>query len=161
MKVLLQNIRSLHNVGSIFRSSDALGVSEIFLGGYTPGPYDRYGDLIKSFSKVSLGSEHTVKYSKVRNLGNFLDQCRTDGVLIIALELDVRSVDYSDFKMTNQQLDNCVLVVGNERRGLSKTILDAANVILKIPMSGSKESLNVSVAFAVAAFALRDRSRKG
>ena len=160
MKILLQNIRSVHNVGSIFRTADAVGVTEILLGGYTPGPVDRYGDTLKAFSKVSLGAEKSVKFRRVYGLGKFLEQQKALGVKIIALELDERSVDYAKFNLTSQEFGNCILILGNEKRGLSKLVLDSADAIIQIPMRGIKESLNVSVAFAVAAFALRDNGRK-
>lgn len=156
MKVLLQNIRSAHNVGSIFRTADAVGVTEIFLGGYTPSPYDRYGDANKSFVKVSLGAEEVVGFSRVWNLGKFFEQKKAEGYRFVALEITPEAIDYSKFKLTKQEFMKTILVLGNERRGISKTVLSYCDKTIKIPMSGMKESLNVSVAFGIAAFALRD-----
>ena len=156
MEVLLQNIRSLHNVGSIFRTSDAVGVTKIYLGGYTPGPFDRFGDLQKSFSKVSLGAEQTVEFERVRLLSKFLEHKKRQGCLLIALETAKDAVDYSSIKLAQKQLDNCLLILGNEKRGISKMILDAVDIVAVIGMNGTKESLNVSVAYGIAAFALRD-----
>lgn len=156
MKVLLHNIRSCHNVGSIFRTSDALGVIEIILSGYTPLPLDKYKNPNKAFVKVSLGSEKSVLYKKIYSLGKFLDQCKSDGLVIVAMELTKNSMVYTDLILTSQEFDRTILLVGNEKRGLSKAILDRADKVIMIPMKGIKESLNVSVAFAIGAFHLRD-----
>lgn len=156
MKVLLHNIRSCHNVGSIFRTSDALGVTEIIVSGYTPLPLDKYKNPNKAFVKVSLGSEKSVLYKKIYSLGKFLDQCKSEGLLIVAMELTKNSMVYTDLILTSQEFDRTILLVGNEKRGLSKAILDRADKVIMIPMKGIKESLNVSVAFAIGAFHLRD-----
>lgn len=159
MEVLLQNIRSLHNVGSIFRTSDAVGVSKIYLGGYSPSPFDRFGDIQKSFAKVALGAEKNIPFQRVRVVSKFLDQKRTEGYIIIALETAKNAVDYSEIALNYSEYDKCILILGNEKRGISKKILDLVDIIAVIPMRGFKESLNVSVAFGVAAFALRDNSK--
>jgi 23S rRNA (guanosine2251-2'-O)-methyltransferase len=156
MKVLLHNIRSCHNVGSIFRTSDALGVSEIILSGYTPLPIDKYKNPNKAFIKVSLGAESSVSYRKIYSLSKFLDQCLVDGWIIVAMELAEAAVAYTDLNLSSQQYDRTILLVGNEKRGLSKAILRRAAKIIMIPMNGKKESLNVSIAFAIGAFHLRD-----
>lgn len=156
MQVLLQNIRSLHNVGSIFRTADAVGVSKIYLGGYSPSPFDRFGDIQKSFAKVALGSEKNIDFERVRVVGKFLEQKRLEGYKIIALETSKEAVDYSKIGLSYAEYNKCILILGNEKRGISKRTLELADIIAVIPMKGVKESLNVSVAFGVAAFALRD-----
>jgi tRNA G18 (ribose-2'-O)-methylase SpoU len=158
MKVLLQNIRSCHNVGSVFRTADAVGVDEILLGGYTPNPIDKYKDYNKGIAKVALGAEKSVKFRRVHRPGNFLDQEKARGKKIIALEIIDSAINYSQFKLNKGELSNVILLLGNEKRGLSKQVLEKVDVILKIPMLGLKESLNVSVAFAIVAFYLRDNA---
>lgn len=160
MQVLLQNIRSSHNVGSIFRTSDAVGVSKIYLGGYTPLPVDRYGDKNKELCKVALGAEETIEYARVFKVGKFLDEKIEQGFQIFGLEINEMAVDYSEVVLTKQEFEKCLLILGNEKTGLSRAVMNKCTKIIKIPMTGVKESLNVSVAFGVAAFALRDNFRK-
>lgn len=151
--ILLYNIRSVHNVGSIFRTADALSVSKIFLSGFTPAPVDRFGNPRKDFSKVSLGAEKTVPWEYHKTPNAIINRLKKEGVQIIAIEQDARSVDYRTVSVKSP----AAFLVGNEVRGLSKNLLDRADVIAEIPMSGKKESLNVSVSFAVAVFRILDR----
>src|SRR3989344_3610137 len=148
--VMLHNIRSAHNVGSIFRTADAVGVSTIFLCGLTPSPIDRFGRLRPDIVKVALGAERTVKWSYEKNSLRTLRTLKKEGFQIIALEQAVGSMDYRKIKPARKFL----LIVGNEVSGLPKEILRNADVITEIPMSGRKESLNVSVAFGIALFQL-------
>jgi len=151
MEVILDNIRSLHNVGSIFRTSDSLGIKKIYLCGYTPSPYDRGGALRPQFSKVALGAEENVEWERCAQTWRQIEKLKKEGKKIYAIEQDRRSIPYYKQKSNKKT----VLVLGNEVDGLSKSILDRADRILEIPMSGVKESLNVSVSFGVVAYALR------
>lgn len=158
MMVVINNVRSAHNVGSIFRTTDALGDSEISLCGYTPAPLGKFCMPCKPLVKVSLGAEHTVRWEKFRSIGMCIKKLRSTGYKIYALETGNRSVPYFRFKFTSLELANIALIVGNERRGLSKSVLDKVDGIVSIPMHGSKESLNVAIAFSIAAFGWRDCS---
>jgi 23S rRNA (guanosine2251-2'-O)-methyltransferase len=148
----------VHNVGSIFRTADAAGVSEIILSGYTPAPIDRFNRVRSDFIKVSLGAEHTVPWSYVQTLGSTLTKLKRKNYLLVAIEQDAQSQNLFDWKATrkNQEL---VLIVGNEVRGISKALLKKCDAILEIPMRGKKESLNVSVAAGVALFTLLQNNR--
>lgn len=149
--LILHNIRSIHNVGSIFRTADACGVDKIFLTGYTPIPVDRFGRDVKALSKVSLGAEKTVPWEKFSNIKKLIEKLQKEGVSIVALEQDDRSVNYKKFKPKFP----LALIVGNEVRGISKDILSLCDSIIEIPMRGEKESLNVSVATGIALFSIK------
>ncbi len=155
--VILHNIRSVHNVGSIFRTADAVGVSHIILSGYTPRPLDRFGRERKDFGKVSLGAEHTIFWSYTTDLAKKLDQLKRKGLIILAIEQDSRSVSLFDWKHPSSK--PLAFLFGNEVRGLSRQLLGRADTILEIPLYGSKESLNVSVAAGIALFTvLKDKT---
>ena len=161
MLVVIHNIRSAHNVGSIFRTADAAGCTKIYLCGVTPAPIDRFGRENTRLTKVSLGAEKYVSWKQVPSTGPLLDELRAAKHLILAIEQSLSSVSLYDFRLKTRELRRAVLVVGNERRGLSLGILMRANTIIEIPMSGRKESLNVSVAFGIAIFELlRPRRRR-
>lgn len=148
LALVLHNIRSVYNVGSIFRTADAVGVEKIFLTGYTPAPVDRFGRERKDFKKVSLGAEQTVAWEQVKTLAAVVKRLKRDGYTIAAVEQDKNSTPLFDYKSP----EKLVLVFGNEVRGLSKSTLTQCDVILEIPMRGKKESLNVSVAAGVSVF---------
>ncbi len=150
--VLLNNIRSSHNVGSIFRTADAAGVERIYLCGITPGPRDKYGRENKKLTKVSLGAEYDVPYEHCKSADVLIGRLKKDGYKILALEQSKNSVNLFKFKAAKKQ--KYALVLGEETKGLPASILKKADKILEIPQKGKKESLNVSVAFGVAVFNL-------
>jgi tRNA G18 (ribose-2'-O)-methylase SpoU len=149
VQLILHNIRSVYNVGSIFRTADAAGIEKIFLTGYTPAPTDRFGRERSDFSKVSLGAEKTVAREQIKNVYGAIKKLKEEGYTIAAIEQAPNSTSLFDFKATDKKL---ALVLGNEVRGLSKAILAKCDVVLEIPMRGKKESLNVSVAAGIAMF---------
>jgi len=151
MVVILDNIRSLHNVGSIFRTSDAVGVEKLYLCGITPTPLDRLGRVRPSFLKVDLGAHENVLWEKRSSTWRTIDKLKSEGYKIYAIEQDKKSVPYSKIKAGKK----VALVVGHEIRGLPESVLTRADKVLEIPMSGIKESLNVSVAFGIVAYSLR------
>ena len=146
--VLLHNIRSTHNVGSIFRTADSAGVSKIYLSGYTPTPIDKFGRLRKDVAKVSLGAEKSIEWEYAKNPLNLIKKLKKDSYQIIGLEQSANSVDYKKVKVKYPSL----FIVGNEVDGIESKILSKCDVIAEISMKGEKESLNVSVAFGVAIF---------
>lgn len=146
--VFLHNIRSAHNVGSIFRTSDALGVDEIYISGYTPSPKDRFGRWRPDIAKVALGAEINLMWRQVKNPKKLLSNLKNKGVKIVALEQSPESVDYKKLKISG----DTVFIVGNEVGGVDSSLLSLSDFIVEIPMRGQKESLNVSVAFGVAMF---------
>lgn len=150
---VLDNIRSLYNVGSIFRTADAFGVDKICLCGYTPAPTkDRQK---KEIHKTALGAEEFIAWEKHSQTWKLLDDLKKQGFYIIGLEIDKKSVNISKFKPLMKER-NIALIVGNEVKGLSQKILERCDKIIKIPMLGKKESLNVGVSFGIAAFYLRN-----
>lgn len=148
VSVILYNIRSAHNVGAIFRTADAAGVSKIFLVGYTPTPLDRFGRPRKDIAKAALGAEKTIAWESKRTVTSLMKELKSQGIKIVAIEQAGNSVDYKKVKLPA----NVAFVVGNEVSGLPKNILKECDVVAEIPMVGKKESLNVSVAFGIALF---------
>jgi 23S rRNA (guanosine2251-2'-O)-methyltransferase len=146
--ILLHNIRSIHNVGSIFRTADAAGVTKIYLTGYTPTPIDRFGREVKELSKVALGGERSVQWEYFKNPSPLLRKLKKNVTQIVAIEQDKRAVDY---KKVNITYPVCFMV-GNEVEGISQSLLKYADIIAEIPMKGKKESLNVGVSLGVALF---------
>ena len=149
--LILENIRSVENTASIFRTADGFGVSKIILVGTTPAPLDRFGRKRQDFAKVSLGAEESVDWEYKKEILPVIKDLRDQGFQIIALEQDHRSHRLRDFKAEDQ----FALIVGSEVDGVSRGALDNSDAIVEIPMQGMKESLNVSVAAGVALFVLR------
>jgi tRNA G18 (ribose-2'-O)-methylase SpoU len=171
---IFHNIRSLHNVGSMFRTSDGAGVRKIFLTGITPQPIDRFGKIRVQFAKVSLGAEKTVPWEYERLIARVIKKLKAESFLVFALEQSRRSVPYNKIPKSKLRSKKICLVVGNEVAGLPQSILKLADAVLEIPMRGvmvrethrsrrmreektlrqaqGKESLNVSVAFGIAAY---------
>lgn len=144
MILILDNIRSALNVGSIIRTCDAFGVSEVYFCGITP---DLENPKVK---KTSLGAEKSIKAKYSPNAGEIVQTLKDKGFQIVSLELSEKSVNINDFK----PLKKFALVVGNEVSGVSDEVLDASDAIIQIPMNGTKESLNVAVSFGIAVYAL-------
>ncbi len=155
ISLLLHDIRSAHNVGSIFRTADAAGVSHIYFTGYTPRPYK--GELPyttkpeRSIIKTALGAEQYVEWSEHDDVSELLSELSESGVEIVALEQAETSIDYRQFKPQSKDI---LLILGNEPVGISYEILERCDTILEIPMRGKKDSLNVSVAAGIALYEL-------
>ena len=152
LAVVLHDVRSLHNVGSIFRTADAVGAQKIFLCGITPAPVDRLKQLRPDFAKVALGAGKYVPWQREENTGAVLKKLKHEGYRIIAVEQDERSESYQ--KISVRSTDRIALVMGAEVSGLPTPLLEEADHVVEIPMRGKKESLNVAVAFGVVAFGL-------
>ena len=148
--VVLDNIRSTFNVGSIFRTADALDISKIILCGTTPAPKDRFGRDREDIAKVSLGAEKTVDWEYFDSTLWVVKKLKKEGYKIIMIEQSAKSVDYKKIKIAKNS--KVAFVMGTEVEGISKSLLKLADVVAEIPMLGNKESLNVSVAFGVAVF---------
>ena len=146
--ILLHDIRSVHNVGSIWRTANAVGVKKIFLSGYTPSPVDRFGRERKDFAKVALNSQKTVTWESVENPVSLIKKLKREGFYVVAIEQAKNSVDYKKVKIKKPVL----FLVGNEVEGIPQKLLNLADTVAEIPMKGDKESLNVSVAFGIALF---------
>ena len=139
--IALDNIRSAENVGSILRTADAFGIDRLFFCGITPTSEN------KKVLKTSLGAEKSVKTKDAKDISFLLKKLKKKGFEIISLEQTEKSIDIDGFKVG----DNICLVIGNEVSGVSSEVLDLSDKHIHIPMLGEKESLNVSVAFGIAA----------
>jgi tRNA G18 (ribose-2'-O)-methylase SpoU len=146
--LVIPDIRSALNVGAIFRTADACGISKIYLTGFTPCPTDKFGRVQKDIAKSALGAETWISWEYKKTLLPLISKLKKDGYTIIALEQDENSVDYRKIKLPKK----AAFILGPEVSGLSKNILDKCDHIAEIPMYGKKESLNVSVACGVALF---------
>lgn len=151
---ILNDIRSVHNVGSIFRTADGAGFGKLYLCGFTPPPLDRFGKIRPDFAKVALGAEKSVAWESARDIGTLIKKLKKERWKILVLEQADNAVPYYKFRQKNKR-EKLALVVGNEVGGVPAEILKLADATLEIPMLGKKESLNVSVAFGIAAYRLR------
>lgn len=145
IRIILPDIRSVLNVGGIFRTADATGVQHIYLCGYTPAPLDRFERPRQDFHKSALGAELTVPWSQHPEVLPVIEKLKQDGYQIIAVEQDAKSTPYHQIEYS----EKVALVFGNEVDGVSGEVLDAADVIAELPMLGQKESLNVGVTVGV------------
>lgn len=151
MKIaVLDNLRSVHNVGSIFRTCNAVGIEKIYLCGTTPTPVDKKGLPRKDFAKVALGAEDTVAWEYKEDTVTTLKELHESGMYIIAFEQDEKSVDYKEIKINISK--DTVFVIGPEVTGISEEVLNECDVIAEIPMLGTKESLNVTIAFGIGVY---------
>jgi 23S rRNA (guanosine2251-2'-O)-methyltransferase len=145
--LILHDIRSAENVGSMFRTADAAGMAKIYLSGFTPAPIDRFGRKRSDIAKSALGAEGFVLWEEIE-INSLLKQLKKDNFQIVAIEQDKNSTDYRKVKLEAKN----AFIVGAEVTGIPKNILKKCDVIAEIPMKGKKESLNVSVALGVALF---------
>jgi len=146
--LILHNIRSVGNVGAMFRTADAAGIDKIYLTGYTPCPLDRFGRIRKDLAKSALGAEEFVDWEQKKSILSLLFKLKKEKYLIIGIEQAKNSIDYKKVKLKQQN----AFIVGAEVTGIPKNILKKCDVIAEIPMQGKKESLNVSVACGIALF---------
>ena len=148
--VLLHNIRSAHNVGAIFRTADAAGVSKVYLSGYTPTPVDRFKRPQKDIAKTALGAENFIPWEYAKMPTAIIKARRVDGFHIVGVEQDKRARDYRAFHPERPTL----LVFGNEVRGLSSQLCSQCDDLIHIPMFGKKESLNVATTAGIILFSM-------
>lgn len=140
--VVLDNVRSLNNIGSIFRTSDALLVQSLALCGITATPPS------DEIHKTALGAELSVEWNYYATTQEAIDRLRSQGYKICVLEQVNDSVELQKFEVVPDQL--YAIVVGHEVHGVDQTIVDQADVCIEIPQFGTKHSLNVSVSTALA-----------
>lgn len=138
--LLAHNIRSLWNVGSFFRTSDAFGVKKIYLTGYTAVPPRR------EISKTAIGAEEWIEWEYQEDPQDVIKELKNDGWTIVALELTDSAQSINEYIPS----DKTCLVLGHEVTGVPANILEACDATVMIPMMGKKESLNVSVAAGIA-----------
>ena len=154
---ILHNIRSAHNVGSIFRTADGAGITKMYLTGYTPRPFRKgwRGAVFptkaeKELAKTALGAEQNMAWEYRRSLRAVWERVYREGYRMVAIEQLPGSVAYDAYHPEGKT----ALLMGNEVRGIDPKTLKKCDVVLEIPMRGQKNSLNVSVAFGIASYAI-------
>lgn len=150
LSVLVEDVRSLWNVGSIFRTADGAGFSTVYLTGISGSPPR------KEIEKVSLGAEKTVSWKYAVNPLEILEQLKEKKVQIVGLEACEKSKPLSAVVGEELLREPLCLVVGNEVSGLSPQVMSYCDYLCSLPMRGQKESLNVAVAFGIAAYLISD-----
>lgn len=159
ISLVVHNVRSAHNVGSILRTADGLGLETVYLTGYTPypeAPDDRRMPHVRrktanQISKTALGAETSVAWRQFDDLTAAIDELKLNGFIVTALEQPKNALALNKYKAP----ERIALLVGNEIHGLDKTALKLADTHVCIPMLGAKESFNVSIAAAMALYHLR------
>jgi 23S rRNA (guanosine2251-2'-O)-methyltransferase len=151
--LVLDSVRSKENVGALFRTADAAGVSEVILCGITPQPVNRFGNIDSKIAKAALGAELYVPWRYAESCAAAVRELQKSGYTVIALEQTDTSVDYTAVGCDKNA--KLALIVGNEVDGVSADVLRVVDVAIEIPMYGKKESLNVTVAAGIALYALR------
>ena len=148
--LILLDIRSVHNVGAIFRTADAVGIDKVYLVGTTPTPLDRFGRVRSDLHKSALGAELMVPWEQVVDVDNLLQKLKKEKVDLVAIEQSTRSMDYKEYTLPKDK--NVAIIIGTEASGIPQKVLLECNSILEIPMRGKKESLNVTTALGIALF---------
>ena len=147
ISVLLDNVRSAYNTGAIFRTADGIGAAHLYLCGITPNPTDN-----PAIRKTALGAENELPWSVHLNAHDLGQVLRNEGYRLLALETRPQSVPIFEFGSQSITSGSVVLVVGSEQAGVDPGLIDLCDGVLSVPMAGSKGSLNVAVAFGVAAY---------
>ena len=145
--MLLDNLRSAYNTGAIFRTADGVGAVHLYLGGITPNPTENM-----AVGKTALGSELTTPWSSHPNACALAQDLQAEGFRLLALETTPHAIPIFEVDLDGFGTDPLLLVVGNEQAGIDPGLLDLCDLVLALPMVGSKGSLNVAVAFGVAAY---------
>lgn len=141
---ILVSLRSLYNVGSIFRTADALGVKKVYLTGYTGTPKQ------SKVAKTALGAHESVPWEKMRSTSESISRLRAEGYAIIGLEKTATSIDARTWNPPRK----AAILLGNEVSGLSPRVLALCDEVVHLPMLGEKESLNVAVAAGAVGYML-------
>jgi 23S rRNA (guanosine2251-2'-O)-methyltransferase len=157
--LIAHNLRSTHNIGSLLRTADGLGVGKIYLSGYSPYPLsvpdERLPHLAakidKQIAKTALGAEKSVDWEHSENITSIIEKLRSEGYKLAAIEQAANAVKLPEFKAP----DKIALIVGREVEGIEPEVLGLCDCILEIPMFGSKESFNVVQATAMALYQIK------
>ena len=139
--VILDNIRSLNNIGSVFRTSDAFLVKKIYLCGITATPPH------KDIHKTALGSTETVEWEYVENIIDLIQSLKSENIKVISIEQAENATMLNDFQPDPN--NTYALVFGNEVKGVKQDVVSASDLVLEIPQFGTKHSLNISVSAGI------------
>ena len=143
--VILHDIRSSYNVGSVFRTAEAAGVAKIFLTGIPPLPVDRFGRAQKEIAKTALGAEGIISWEHAPHINKVIAELKKSHFCVIAVEQAKNAREYTKIKCKQKT----AFIFGNETKGLTSAVLRKSDMVIEIPMRGEKESLNVSVAAGI------------
>lgn len=157
--LIAHNIRSTHNVGSLLRTADGLGVQKVYLTGYTPYPQSTHDErlphiaqkLHQQIHKTALGAEDTLPWEHATDIATVFTQLKNDGYTLAAVEQQESAVSLPTYAAP----DKVALVVGREVEGIEPEVLIQCDAVLQIPMFGKKESFNVVQAAAMALYHCR------
>jgi len=139
--IVLDNIRSLNNIGSVFRTSDAFLIQKIYLCGITAKPPH------KDIHKTALGSTESVDWEYVENTLGLIERLKAEKIKIVSIEQAENATMLNDF--TPKQQTTYAIVFGNEVKGVAQYVVNASDVVIEIPQYGTKHSLNISVSAGV------------
>ncbi|HET9721448.1 MAG TPA: TrmH family RNA methyltransferase [Candidatus Saccharimonadales bacterium] len=156
--LVVDNVRSAYNVGSLLRTADGLGVKKVYLSGYTPYPKQQndsrpphvQGRVTNEIAKTALGAQDSVDWEHIEQIESVLGELKKNGYQIAALEQTSSAINLNEFSPKSV----VALIVGNEVNGLDSRSLELAQIHVQIPMTGQKESFNVSVAAAITLYYL-------
>ena len=146
--VLLDNVRSLHNVGSVFRTCDAMAVEKLYLGGITAKPPHR------EIQKTAIGATESVKWEHINHAESVVLKYKTLGYKIIAVEQTDNSTYLTKYKWNDEKT---MIIFGNEVDGVQQNIIDMADLSIEIPQWGTKHSLNISVSAGIILWDLKSK----
>ena len=146
--VLLDNVRSLHNVGSVFRTCDAMAVEKLYLGGITAKPPHR------EIQKTAIGATESVKWEYLEIAEAVVLKYKSLGYRIIAVEQTVNSMSLTKYKWNDEKT---MIIFGNEVNGVQQNIIDMADLSIEIPQWGTKHSLNISVSAGIILWDLKSK----
>jgi 23S rRNA (guanosine2251-2'-O)-methyltransferase len=157
--LIIHNIRSTHNVGSLFRSADGFGVTHIYLTGYTPYPAQENDERLphesskieRQIQKTALGAQKSVPWTCTEDIEELINDLKKQCFIIAALEQTHDAQDLNNFTLKQ----NIALILGNEVDGIDSVTLKSVDINLQIPMLGSKESFNVAIAGSIALYHFR------
>jgi len=149
--VILDNIRSLNNIGSVFRTCDAFAIEKVYLCGITAQPPH------KDIHKTALGATDSVDWEYAENISTLIEKLKANDVKIAAVEQAENTVMLQDFKLASNQ--KWAVVFGNEVKGVQQAVVDASDCCIEIPQFGTKHSLNISVSCGVVCWDLFKKMR--
>lgn len=147
MIVILENLRSAYNVGSVIRTCDAFGIKQVYCVGITPDLNN------KKVLKTSLGAEKNISFKYFPDITQAISESKKNKFKVVAVELDKKAISLKDIQAEKK----VALILGNEISGISEEARELSDFIVKIPMKGVKESLNVAVAFSIVAYDILSR----
>ncbi len=149
LHLIAHDIRSLENVGALFRTADSLGVSKLWLSGYTAAPPD------PRITKVALGADKSVPFEAIQDISEVFSMLDKEGIPVYALELTKDAIDLAKFNAP----DRMALLLGTETTGIPPSLLEKCDGAIKITQKGIKESLNVAIAAAIASWSILNSTK--